>query len=187
MYKMKYLIVTLFVALALVGCSSNNNDGNVDDNTNSNAVNDNNNNGNNGNDNMNNDDNDDVTDTHYNYVTGLGFRDVVNPHNGTYNTRYTLNNEYAANDEIFHQWRHTWVEPEDYMDKDIHVYRYTGTLDGEERVIHVMSHNGEVIGGFHHGTDETVEDATMLERNGYTSRLADDFRSTWDDLFGINR
>ena len=127
----------------------------------------------------------DVIDTHYDYVTGLGFTNVINPNGTTYNTHYVLNKDYAAKDEIFNQWRHTWVEPADYVDKNIDVYRYTGTLDGEERVVYVLSNEGHVIGGFHHGVNETIENARILEEGSYVSRLGNDFRTFWDDLFGI--
>jgi len=124
-------------------------------------------------------------DTHYDYITGLGFTNVINPNGTTYNTRYNLNHEYALKDEVFNQWRHTWVNPSEYVDKDIDVYRYTGKLNGEDRVIYVLSNEGHVIGGFHHGVNETIENAHILEEGTYTSRLANDFRTTWDDLFGI--
>jgi len=128
-----------------------------------------------------------IVDTHHEYVTGLGFTNVVNPNGHTFHNRYRLNSEYAARPEIFEGWRHAWVEPHEFMDKDIDVYRYTGEYNGEIRTIYVMSHNGRVLGGYHHGEGEDIKDARILHEGTYTSRLADDFRNTWDDLFNIRR
>ena len=125
------------------------------------------------------------TDTHYDFVTGLGFRNVVNPNGYNYHHRYRLDDNTATEHDVFHGWRHTWVEPGDYRDKDIDVYRYTGDYNGEKRTIHILSHNGNRIGGYHFGEGESAEHATMIDHDGYFSRLADDFRETWDDLFNI--
>jgi len=126
-------------------------------------------------------------DTHHDYVTGLGFRNVVNPHGDTYHNRYRLDATHAARPEIFEGWRHAWHEPHEFMDKDIDVYRYTGEYNGENRVIYVKSHNGRVIGGYHHGEGEDITHARILHEGNHTSRVADDFRNAWDDLFGIRR
>ena len=128
-----------------------------------------------------------ATDHHHKYVSGLGFTNVVNPHGTTHAHRYRLNHEHARSNEVFHQWRHAWVEPSQFRDKEIDVYHYTGTLNGEQRNIYVLSHNGNVIGGYHHAPHETIEHARILDNGSYTSRLANDFRSTWNDLFGIYR
>lgn len=188
---MKRLIFTLFIGSALVGCYRNTDREDGRDNMTPNHVAENgNNNGANGDSNgVNNDrDRDGLVDRHHGYVTGLGFSNVTNPNGNTYHQSYRLSNDYAKdNEEVFHQWRHTWVEPSEYIDKDIHVYRYTGMLDGEERVIHVLSHNDEIIGGYHHGTNETYENARILGDGTHNSRVANDFRQTWDDMFGVNR
>ena len=123
------------------------------------------------------------TDQHYDFVTRLGFKNVVNPNGHTYQERYRLNKANAANNDIFHGWRHSWVDPDKYVDKDIDVYRYTGDFNGESRTIHIMSYNGEVLGGYHYGSGETVEDARIINYNGYSSRISNDFRGTWDGLF----
>ena len=123
------------------------------------------------------------TDRHYDFVASLGFKNVVNPNGDTYHERYRLNRESAANNDIFHGWRHTWVDPNEYVNKDIDVYRYTGDFNGETRTIHIMSYNGEVLGGYHFGSGETAENARIINYNGYSSRLSNDFRGTWDGLF----
>ena len=130
---------------------------------------------------------DNIVDTHHEFVTGLGFENVINENGHTYHNRYRLDARHAADDTIFHQWRHTWMEPNEFLDKDIEVYRYTGEYEGEKRHIYVISHKGEVLGGYHHGVDETIENARILKEGTYTSRLGEDFRETWDDLFNINR
>ena len=122
---------------------------------------------------------------HYDFVAGLGFRNVVNPNGQTYHNRYRLNETSAADPDVFNGWRHAWAEPNDYRDKDIDVYRYTGNYEGKTRTIDILSHNGRVLGGYHFGEDETIEHATMINHNGYFSRLADDFKDAWDDLFNI--
>ena len=129
---------------------------------------------------------DDQVDYHYDFVSDLGFDNVVNLNGSTYHQRYQLNQTSAADTNIFHGWRHAWVNPGDYMNKDIDVYRYTGDYNGTARTIHIMSHNGNVLGGYHFGEGETAEHARMINHNGYFSRLADDFRETWNDLFNIN-
>jgi len=128
---------------------------------------------------------DSSVDSHYDFVAGLGFRNVVNPNGTTYHQRYRLDKTSAADPEIFHGWRHAWAEPNDYLNKDIDVYRYTGDYDGKSRHIHIMSHNGRVLGGYHFNEGETVEHARIIKHNGYFSRLADDFKTTWNDLFNL--
>ena len=128
-----------------------------------------------------------IVDTHHEYVTSLGFTNVVNSNGHTYHNRYRLNREYAARPEIFEGWRHTWVEPHEFMDKDIDIYRYTGEYNGEIRTVYIMSHNGRVLGGYHHGEGEDIRNARILQEGTYTSRLGEDFRNTWDDLFSIRQ
>ena len=127
----------------------------------------------------------DRTDKHYEFVRRLGFENIVNPNGYSFHERYRLNKANAANDDIYHGWRHTWVDPDKYVDKDIDVYLYRGDYNGEPRTIHILSYNGEVLGGYHYGAGETAENASMINYKGYTSRLSDDFRGTWDGLFGI--
>jgi len=124
-------------------------------------------------------------DRHYDFVTGLGFDNVVNPNGYTFHERYRLDKTNAANHDIFHGWRHTWVEPNNYINKDIDVYRYTADYNGEPRTVHIKSYNGKVLGGYHFGEGETAEHARIINHNGYTSRLHNDFRGTWDNLFDI--
>lgn len=126
-----------------------------------------------------------TADTHYDFVTGLGFEDVVNPNGYGYHQRYRLDNTTALDNDVFYGWRHAWADPGEYRDKDIDIYRYTANYNGEPRIVHIKSHNGSVLGGYHFREGETVENATMINHNGYLSRLGDDFRNTWDDLFGI--
>ncbi|MCL1991126.1 MAG: hypothetical protein FWG67_09590 [Defluviitaleaceae bacterium] len=123
------------------------------------------------------------SDQHYDFVSGLGFQNVVNPNGHTYHHQYRLDQTKASDRDVFHGWRHTWVEPRDYLNKDIDVYRYTGDYQGEARTVHILSHNGRVLGGYHFRDGETAEHAKMIEHNGHFSRLTDDFRTTWDDLF----
>lgn len=135
-------------------------------------------------------DNHDVTDRtrrdhHYDFVADLGFENIVNPNGFTYHQRYQLNETTAADPDIFHGWRHSWANPDHYLNKDIDVYHYTGDFDGKSRNIHIMSHNGRVLGGYHFGENETAEHARMINHNGYFSRLADDFKETWHDLFNL--
>jgi len=129
------------------------------------------------------DDRTDGNDRHYDFVSRLGFKNVVNPNGYTYHERYRLNGTNATNPDIFHGWRHTWVEPNNYIDKEIDVYRYTGDYNGESRTIHIKSYNGEVLGGYHFGSGEAVEHARMINYDGHSSRLSNDFRNVWDDLF----
>jgi len=124
-------------------------------------------------------------DRHYDFVSELGFENVVNPNGYTYHERYLLDKTSAVFNDVFHGWRHTWVEPSGYINKEIDVYRYTGDYNGEPRTIHIKSYNGEVLGGYHFGEGETAEDARMIDHSGYSSRLADDFREAWDRLFDI--
>lgn len=126
-----------------------------------------------------------ATDPHYDYVNQLGFTNITNTTGDSYYRRYRLDSRNAADNDIFHGWRHTWVEPNDYIDEDIDIYRYTANYQGQNRTIHILSHRGEPIGGYHFGDGETVEHARMVDRDGYTSRIANDFRSTWDDIFNI--
>jgi len=125
------------------------------------------------------------TDTHYEFVRGLGFENVTNPNGYGYHQRYRLDKTTALDNDVFHGWRHAWAEPGEYMDKDIDVYRYTANYNGEPRIVHIKSHNGRVLGGYHFRDGETVEHASIINHNGYLSRLGNDFRTTWDDLFGI--
>ena len=127
----------------------------------------------------------DRTDSHYDFVTELGFKNVVNPNGYTYQERYRLDKTSASDNNIFHGWLHSWAEPRRYVNKDIDIYRYTGDYNGESRNIYIKSYNGEVLGGYHFGPDETVENAQMIKYKGYSSRLSDDFRGTWDGLFDI--
>ena len=124
-------------------------------------------------------------DRHYDFVAGLGFENVVNPNGTTYHERYKLNDTCIANDEIFHSWRHTWVEPSDYVNKDIDVYRYTGNYNGEPRTIHIKSYNGRVLGGYHFGEGETAKDARIVNHDNNSSRIPTDFKEAWDSLFNI--
>lgn len=139
------------------------------------------------NDNRMNDDDNTTMDPHYDFVNELGFSNITNPTGDSYYRRYRLDSNNAAEDDIFHGWRHAWVDPNDYRDEDIDVYRYTGDYDGERRTIHIMSHRGTPIGGYHFGEGETAEDARMIDHDGYISRVADDFREAWDDMFDIKR
>jgi len=126
-----------------------------------------------------------TTDPHYSYVNQLGFTNIANTAGSSYHNRYRLDSRNAADNEIFHGWRHTWVEPNDYIDEDIDVYRYTADYNGQNRTVHILSHRGTPIGGYHFGEGETVENARMINHDGYTSRIANDFRSTWDNVFNI--
>ena len=128
---------------------------------------------------------DNRTDIHYDFVRGLGFENVVNPNGYSRHERYRLDETNAANNDIFHGWRHTWVEPNNYLNKDIDIYRYTGDYNGEPRTIHIKSYNGEVLGGYHFGSGETAENAKMINFNGYSSRPSNDFRGAWNGLFDI--
>jgi len=125
------------------------------------------------------------TDTHYDFVRGLGFENVENPNGYGYHHRYRLNRTTASENDVFHGWGHAWADPGEYMDKDIDIYRYNANYNGEPRIVHIKSHNGRVLGGYHFREGETVENARMINHRGYLSRLGDDFRATWDDLFGI--
>ena len=127
----------------------------------------------------------DNVDRHYDFVSRLGFENVVNPNGYTYHERYQLNETSAVNNDIFHGWRHAWAEPNSFLNKDIDIYRYTGYYNGEPRTIHIKSYNGEVLGGYHFGEGETVENARMINYNGYSSRVSNDFRGIWNGLFGI--
>lgn len=128
-----------------------------------------------------------TADPHYDYVNQLGFTNIVNTTGDSYYRKYRLNSRNAAENDVFHGWRHTWVEPNDYVDKEIEVYRYTGDYNGQNRTIHIVSYYGTPIGGYHFGNGETVEHAKMVEHEGSFSRVADDFRETWNDLFDIRR
>ena len=130
---------------------------------------------------------DSLTDTHFDFVSGYGFENVVNDNGTGYYRRYRLDSNNAMDDDTFHSWRHTWVEPSEYIDREIDVYRYTGEIDGEQRTIHILSYNGKPIGGYHFGPGESAEQAVMIEHEGFFSRLADDFRVAWDDMFDIQR
>jgi len=128
-----------------------------------------------------------LADTHLDFVSEHGFENVMNENGTTYHRRYHLNADNATDEDIFHSWRHTWVEPNEYVNEEIDLYRYTGYYNGERRTIHIMSHNGNPIGGYHFGNDETSEHGIMLQREGFFSRVADDFRIAWDDLFDVQR
>lgn len=137
-----------------------------------------------GNDNARND-NRSSMDPHYDFVNDLGFENITNTTGDSYYRTYRLDTKNAADNDVFHGWRHTWVDPEDYMDKDIDVYRYTGDYNGQNRTVHILSHRGTPIGGYHFGEGESAEHASMIDRDGFASRVADDFRDTWDDIFDI--
>lgn len=126
-----------------------------------------------------------TTDTHLNFVSDYGFKDVVNERGTTAYHSYRLDSNNAMDDNIFHSWRHAWVEPLDYMGKDIDLYQYNGNFDGEHRTIHILSYKGNPIGGYHFGRGETSEQGVMLKRDGFTSRAANDFRGTWNNMFDI--
>ena len=122
-------------------------------------------------------------DTHLDFVSNYGFRDVANANGTTSYQRYRLDANNATNNDIFHSWRHAWVEPRDYVGKDIELYRYTGNYNGENRTIHILSHNGNPIGGYHYGRGENAENGIMLDRDGFSSRGVNDFRGTWNGMF----
>jgi len=122
-------------------------------------------------------------DTHLNFVSNYGFQNVTNANGTSAYRKYRLDSNNAGNDDVFHSWRHTWVEPRDYVGKDIDLYRYTGTYNGENRTIHILSHNGKPIGGYHYGRGETSENGVMFDRDGFSSRGANDFRGDWDGMF----
>lgn len=125
------------------------------------------------------------TDAHLNFVSDHGFENVVNAKGTTAYRSYRLDSKVATDNDIFHSWRHAWVDPLDYMDKDIDLYRYNGNIDGEQRTIHILSHNGKPIGGYHFGRGETAEQGVMLRRDGFASRAINDFRGAWDKMFDI--
>ena len=126
-----------------------------------------------------------TTDTHLSFVSDYGFNNVSNVNGTSSYNRYRLDATNATNDDIFHSWRHAWVDPNDYMGKDIDVYRYQGDFDGGRRTIHILSHNGNPIGGYHYGHGETSEHGVMLKRDGFTSRGINDFRGIWNGMFDI--
>jgi len=125
------------------------------------------------------------TDTHLGFVSNHGFQNVANTNGTTYYQRYRLDSNNAGNNDIFHSWRHAWVEPSDYMGKNIDLYRYNGDINGQQRTIHILSHNGTPIGGYHYGHGETAEQGIMLKRDGFTSRGVNDFRGAWNGMFDI--
>jgi len=125
------------------------------------------------------------TDTHLNFVSNHGFQNVANANGTSHYRRYRLDSNNATNNDIFHSWRHAWVEPGDYMGKDIDLYRYNGNMNGQQRTIHILSHNGNPIGGYHYGRGETAEQGIMLNRDGFTSRGVNDFRGAWNGMFDI--
>ena len=129
---------------------------------------------------------DTTADPHYSYVNQLGFTNIVNT-TGDYSHyhRYRLDARNAADNDVFHGWRHTWVEPNDYIDEDIDVYRYTADYEGQNRTVHILSHRGKPIGGYHFGDGETAEQARMVRHDGHASRGAETFREAWDDIFNI--
>ncbi|MCL2559353.1 MAG: hypothetical protein FWE07_02595 [Turicibacter sp.] len=126
-----------------------------------------------------------TNDPHEDYLWEYGFTNIMNSMGNSYYHRYKLDATMANDNDVFHGWRHTWVEPNDFVDKEIDIYRYTADLDGQSRTVHIMSHAGKPIGAYHFGEGESAEQAQIVNRDGHTSRNADEFRTNWNGIFGL--
>lgn len=127
-----------------------------------------------------------VKDTKVKYLEDLGYTNIANT-NGekTYQT-YTLNEATAIDENIYGQWVFTWVEPADYVEKDIDVYQYTATKDNKDYDVFVMMDTDDnVIGGYYYENGKTIEDAKILHKT-HEPRLVEDFKETWNRLFHID-
>lgn len=175
---MKRLLMTLFIGLALAACSNpNTNTNNTDQNMgtqNETGMN-------------NNSNNNTPVDNQTSYLEDLGFSNIKNVNEKEYYQTYTLNETTAINEDVYGQWVYTWVEPSEYLEQDINVYQYTATKDNTNYDVFVMTDTKDnIIGGYYYEQGKSMTDAKILDET-HKPRIMDEFRTTWDKLFNINK
>ena len=129
-----------------------------------------------------------VKDASMTYVEEMGFTEIKNV-NGTnpYDT-YMLSEAEAADPMVYNQWMYTWVEPVNYVDKEIMVYEYTGMKDDKNYNIYTLVSSDEVVGGyyFEEGTDVADMKNAMILHTENKASTEEDFMTNWNKTFNIN-
>lgn len=176
---MKRLLMTLFIGLALVACSNTKTDTTDQNNANQNNTTQNqNNNGTN---------TDQTADADVKYLEDLGYKDVKAATGTNAHQTYKLNEATAVDQNIYGQWVFTWVEPAEYVEKDVNVQQYTAIKDNKNYDVFVMTDaNQNVIGGYYYEAGQTMNEAKILDEK-HEPRIVKDFESTWNRLFNINQ
>ena len=176
---MKRLLMTLFIGLALVACSNTKTDTTDQNNANQNNT----------TQNQNNNDTttDQTADADVKYLEDLGYKDVNVATGTNAHQTYKLNEATAVDQNIYGQWVFTWVEPAEYVEKDVNVQQYTATKHNKNYDVFVMTDaNQNVIGGYYYEAGQTMNEAKILDEK-HTPRIVKDFESTWNRLFNINQ
>lgn len=182
---MKRLLMTLFIGLALVACSNtktNTTDKNTTTQTPTTQ------NGTTQNPTTNNTQNNGTTaDAQVKYLEDLGYKDVKAATGTNAQQTYKLNETTAVDKNIYGQWVFTWVEPSEYVEKDVNVQQYTATKNNKNYDVFVMTDaNQNVIGGYYYEAGQTMNEAKILDEK-HEPRIVEDFESTWNRLFNINQ
>lgn len=177
---MKRLLMTLFIGVALVACSNTKTSTTDQNNTNQNGTTQN----STTNDTQN---NATTADAEVKYLEDLGYTDIKAATGTNAYQTYTLNEATAVDENIYGQWVFTWVEPSEYVEKDVNVQQYTATKDNKNYDVFVMTDtNHNIIGGYYYEQGQTMTEAKILDEK-YEPRIVEDFESTWNRLFNINQ
>ena len=123
----------------------------------------------------------------FTFEEDLGYKDVKVATGTNAHQTYKLNEATAVDQNIYGQWVFTWVEPAEYVEKDVNVQQYTATKHNKNYDVFVMTDaNQNVIGGYYYEAGQTMNEAKILDEK-HTPRIVKDFESTWNRLFNINQ